>query len=391
MDDTLQDRLDRLALATGHSLSIDAPDGRLIAYSAQNHSTDPVRVSAILARHVAPEVQAWQNQHGIADATGPVEVLANPELGMAARLCVPVRQERRCVGYLWVLSSGRPLEDSAVAEVVRFAGDIAPELGRRRSASLPVQLSALIRGVLGESASTVDFDDLAAAVPSLLGARIQICVVVSSTPDRTGVSALTSTEFVRLTAGLPSALGRRPEYVGSYVGASQAVVLVRCRSAGDVLSQIFAAASAEMPSHAVAGISEPVLFELDAVRTAYNQALAAAELAALDPALPNPLTWSDLGPYRRLLRIPASVDTTLAALDNLGASAPMLLRTLETYLDLAGDAQRTAARLHLHRTSLYYRLRRIADLLDVDLDNGLTRLDLHLTLKSRRLSNRTLS
>jgi len=385
--DTVQDRLDRLALATGHSLSIDAPDGRLIAYSAQNHSTDPVRIAAILARYVVPEVQAWQNRHGIAEAIGPVEVPANPELGMAARLCVPIRQEHGCVGYLWVLLSDSPVDGAALAEIVRFAGDIAPDLGGGRSASR--DRNTLIRGVLGESATAEVFDDLAAAMPSLLGTRIQICAVVSATSERTGVSAFSSTEFLRLTTGLPSALDRHADYVGSFVGATHAIVLVRHRPAGAVISQIVAVAN---PSgSAVVGISDPMAFELDAVRGAHGQALAAAELAALDPALPNPLTWSDLGPYRRLLQTSVeSPDTTLAALENAGASAAMLLRTLETYLDLGGDAQRTAAQLHLHRTSLYYRLGRIGALLGVDLDDGLTRLDLHLALKSHRLARRTL-
>ena len=35
--------------------------------------------------------------------------------------------------------------------------------------------------------------------------------------------------------------------------------------------------------------------------------------------------------------------------------------TLETYLDHAGDVKSTAAELWLHRTSLYYRLRRVEE------------------------------
>ena len=44
--------------------------------------------------------------------------------------------------------------------------------------------------------------------------------------------------------------------------------------------------------------------------------------------------------------------------------------------------------LNLHRSSLYYRLDRIAQLLGSDLSDGLVRLDLHLALKSRRLHQR---
>ena len=68
----------------------------------------------------------------------------------------------------------------------------------------------------------------------------------------------------------------------------------------------------------------------------------------------------------------------------------MLLATLETFLDLAGDVQAVAQRLSLHRSSLYYRLDRIAHLAGIDLADGLVRLDLHLALKARRVRRRTI-
>ncbi|WP_369334353.1 helix-turn-helix domain-containing protein [Nonomuraea deserti] len=63
-----------------------------------------------------------------------------------------------------------------------------------------------------------------------------------------------------------------------------------------------------------------------------------------------------------------------------------MLGTLETHLDLGCDVQRTAASLHLHRTTVYYRLGRIAGVLGADLRDGLTRSHLHLALKARRIS-----
>jgi PucR family transcriptional regulator, proline-responsive transcriptional activator len=120
--------------------------------------------------------------------------------------------------------------------------------------------------------------------------------------------------------------------------------------------------------------------------------MSMAELASLDPALPDEVSWADLGPYRVLMLMSSPVSpTVLAPLESAANSAAMLTRTLETYLDLGGDVQRTATRLHLHRTSLYYRLGRVAEVLGADLDDGLTRLNLHLALKSRRLGRRTLS
>jgi DNA-binding PucR family transcriptional regulator len=65
-----------------------------------------------------------------------------------------------------------------------------------------------------------------------------------------------------------------------------------------------------------------------------------------------------------------------------------LLKTLETYLDLAGSVVETARALRLHRTSLYYRLQRVEELAGTDLKNGDERLSLHLSIKLARLAGR---
>lgn len=72
----------------------------------------------------------------------------------------------------------------------------------------------------------------------------------------------------------------------------------------------------------------------------------------------------------------------------LGLVDQTLARTLETYLDLAGNAQATAKALRLHRATLYYRLQRIEELARADLKDGNDRLMLHLGLKLARLNNR---
>jgi hypothetical protein len=349
--DVIQAELDALAAEIGHGLSIDDPHGRLVAYSSHHSGADPARIASILTRHVAPEILAWQNEHGIASATGPVTVPANPELGMTTRLCVPIRRGKTLLGYLWVLEG--TLNEAPLAAVTQFA--------QRLASGATQDVNSMI-GRLPDS-----FDQLAAAVPALLKTEIQFCAVVPAS-----VEPFSGAEFRRLTTAIPSALGS--SRVGSFVSTTHAIALLR--HPFDVSKLAIA-----IPDCTI-GISDPAPFAKAGVRTARTQALAAAELSALDPALPTPLAWSGLGPYRAMMSTPG---TALSKLDSTG------LLTLETYLDFGGDAKRTAAHLHLHRTTLYYRLGRVSEALGVDLDDGLTRLDLHLALKHRRLARRTLS
>ncbi|GAA3471895.1 PucR family transcriptional regulator [Nonomuraea roseola] len=317
----MQARLDALAAVIERSVSVDDPDGHLLAYSSMHADADPVRVAAILSRQIAPEVSRWQDRHGIATATSAVRLPANPELGMGARVCVPIRHGGRCLGYLWLLDPGQSLDDEALA--------LAEEAARDLAADWREDPDTLVRRLLTTGQGWE-------RMPPQL---VQVCVVI------------------------PASARRERHAIGGFVTDTHAAYLLR-----------HPAESAPLEEGVSRGYSDPA--GLDAAPESYRQALAAAHLAAADPALPGHVSWSELGVYRVLL---GAADDPLAPLDGEQA------HTLETYLDLGGNAQRTAARLHLHRTTLYYRLGRIAGALGADLDDGLTRLHLHLALKRRRL------
>jgi purine catabolism regulator len=62
-----------------------------------------------------------------------------------------------------------------------------------------------------------------------------------------------------------------------------------------------------------------------------------------------------------------------------------LFSTLEAYLDQGGNGVATADALHIHRSTLNYRLQRITQLTGADLSDPTTRLNLHIALKQMRL------
>jgi sugar diacid utilization regulator len=136
-----------------------------------------------------------------------------------------------------------------------------------------------------------------------------------------------------------------------------------------------------------AGIGDPAT--LADARGSYRQAKQAARVAAMIGRAGPVARWQDLGAYRTLAHLPtgaeaaASLDPRLATL--LDQADGSVIRTLETYLDLAGDAKASAARLSLHRGTLYYRLRKAERIAGVDLRSGCDRLALHLGFKLARL------
>ena len=137
----------------------------------------------------------------------------------------------------------------------------------------------------------------------------------------------------------------------------------------------------------VAGIGDPSA--LADARGSYRQAKQAARVAATIGRAGPVARWHDLGVYRTLAQLSADAEAA-ASLDPrlitlLDQADGPVITTLETYLDLAGDAKASAERLSLHRGTLYYRLQKAERIAGVDLRSGSDRLALHLGFKLARL------
>ncbi|WP_262056456.1 PucR family transcriptional regulator [Streptomyces sp. STR69] len=142
----------------------------------------------------------------------------------------------------------------------------------------------------------------------------------------------------------------------------------------------------EVPAQAadlgwVLGFSAPVpASDLAHADVRAGRALQRA-LAAQVPAVVHtrdPLTVHGLVPAadaRELAR------TRFAPLDEAGSpGAPVLVETLRIWLTLHGSWDRTAAALHVHRNTVRHRLARVAELLDVDLQDPGARMELWFAL-----------
>ncbi|MCW2818379.1 MAG: putative transcriptional regulator, PucR family [Marmoricola sp.] len=365
MDGDLQDELDRLAAALGRGVSLDGPDGRLLGHSVHGADVDRARVEAILTRQVPAAARAWQDLHRTSSAERPVRLPANAEAGMSARLCVPVRRRGVVRALLWVLESDRPLGEEEVRLATTYADRLLALLpAERRVAGTGAGTSARLGALLG---------DLLEAGPEE-GERL--------------VGAMAD-----LDPGLPGAPARVE------VAPGRSVALVRQRHP-DVVHRFDRADRAGRED--VVGVATVAALDATTLREALARAHHAARCGRVEPRLADPavarVSWDGLGVWQLLLGADAARLATwrepLAPLEDAGVDASrrsghpgeVLLTTLQTYLDLAGDAQRTAAALSLHRTTLYYRLGRAAEALGVDLADGSVRSRLHVALVARRWS-----
>lgn len=106
------------------------------------------------------------------------------------------------------------------------------------------------------------------------------------------------------------------------------------------------------------------------------------------PTLAGPVSYDDIGVYQLLLPMMNTNETHAFYRHHLGPLLEYdreqrgeLIHTLEAYFDCSGNLARTSETIHVHRNTLLYRLSRIAQICQVDLDYHETRLSLWLALK----------
>ncbi|MEB3204499.1 MAG: helix-turn-helix domain-containing protein [Candidatus Sericytochromatia bacterium] len=102
--------------------------------------------------------------------------------------------------------------------------------------------------------------------------------------------------------------------------------------------------------------------------------------------------FDDMGVYRMLYQFAADRSPgafLCEALSRLMAydqqADKELVKTLGAFLDCNGNLTETSERLFIHRNTLKYRLERIRDITQVDLDTAETRLMLHIGLKMQQI------
>ncbi|MFE3829366.1 PucR family transcriptional regulator [Streptomyces sp. NPDC059092] len=397
MTNSLQRIAESLAERLGRSAAIDDARLRLLAHSSHQGKVDRVRAESVLRRAV-PKVVA-EHVYACRDgATGLFFVTPREDLGLDdGRIGHPIIHQGALLGFVWLLTSEGPVEGehhnaargaASDAALIMHRDYLQAGLDRDREHALIKQL----------------FDDAdaqrSAAAAEIIEERLfgagSYAVLVAEI-DLPGGHA-TDGHQLALASGLAAVRSRRaPQSVLTFERRNQAILITaeplgpsardELIALGGSLRDAVAAASDADECWVGIGRSRSDLAE---VTSSYDEALRTIRICrrvrTLDPVTP----VERLGVYELLGQVPEStlrsmLHPGLRVLMEQGSRADSLIQTLETFLDSAGDVKTASERLFAHRTSLYYRLRRIQELTGLDLSNGDDRLIAHLGLKIARL------
>jgi hypothetical protein len=379
----LQVIAEQLADSLQRSVMIDDAALRPVAVSAQTGLVDASRIEAVLQRRTSARTRQMLTERGIFTAREPVSIPA-AEPGSLPRLCLPLVHVDQRLGFLWLIDE--PPLTAAQIERAQVAAAQASRLLHQRAARQAAEFgtfaalaSTLLQaGERGRTAAARKLTDQAALTGSPPYALALIRYLAVDGP------AAGRDDLLRVAGDL-----RRRALPGSFVLATpgrRELVAITTRAAAGPLRDAVRAWPGPPLVIGMAGAAAA----LEAVHAELDRARYAAEVAAAVPAFDRAADWGELGSYAvfeylpRDQAAPERICPGITAL--LTERTGMYEATIRAYLDCGGNAQQAAARLHIHRTTLYWRLARVTELLAVDLSRGDDRLKLHLALKLAELT-----
>lgn len=380
---------DSLADAVGGAVTIEDRRSAVLAYSRLQQHADPARAETILSRGAPERLRTLFEARGVfrhlAESDDPMFVDGDDQLGLTGRMVVAARAGRELLGSIWVTCAA-PLPDARRAALADGARMVALHLLRSRaSADLERQVESelVIRLLEGAADATT-----AASRLGLPQTPLRVIALRARTGNERHAALLLA--FERATAGFGWS---RP---GRSALAGNTVYTVLPGAEAEAASRWVTGLRAALPDPVtvLAGISGPATAaELALARSEADECLALHEVrhevhgddVGLDDRVPvYDEAWDEILLQR--LRIAARAGRApqrgpvaeLRAHDQ--ANGTQYAATLRAWLEAQGDLAGAGRALGVHENTVRYRLRKMVELTQLDLDDARKRLAMMIEL-----------
>ncbi len=397
---SIQQRLSRLVLEGGgfqelaemladlvkHSISIENDQFEAIAnkniaevdsarrYTIEHGRTDPQLIAALEVEYL-PKIR---------DSLQPMQLPVMPELGLEMeRLLAPIVVHGEIYGYMWIIADVHalsPIDRMAIEAGATVAALLTLYQESRQSAEASLKgslIAQLIEGN-GERQTILSDQSLRYGV-DLRQPYHMLLVSISNEGVLTTPRAYRAINQI-LTQGASRAVAAQ--------FAGQVVILAQATEDIDLLAGILSRRLGDDAGGVLIGISS-AYSGADQVGAAHQQCNEVLDIARRLNSGQAVHHFDDLGYIHTLYHAGKNSlerNPQVPILRKLLAERQAdLFNTLETYLDTGGNSVETAVTLHVHRSTVNYRLTRIKEICDIDLSSPGVRLNLQVALKLMRL------
>lgn len=382
---------EKLAQLIRHSVSIENERFEAIAtanisavdearrYTQLHGRTDPRLVDALEKRGVLPTIRTSLRPHYLP---------AMPDVGLELeRLLAPIVVHGEIYGFLWIIADNHDL-----SEIDRMAIDSGAMIAALmmlyqesvQSAEASLKGSLISQLIQGDARRETILTDQSMRYGVDLRSPFVLMVIEYNMNGSHKLSALyRAINQLLATDGKQAVVG---QFAGQVVVLAQDHPQIRALAAR-IQERVAQSklASDHKPRVAISGIQQGAI----SVKTAYDQAQdTLAIMRRMEPSQ-RVVSFSELGYLHTLYHAGTAMLESNPLVPSLRrlleAEHTDLFDTLEAYLDQGGNGVATAAALHIHRSTLNYRLQRIVQLCEVDLQDAGTRTNLQIALKLMRL------
>lgn len=393
--DPISELVESLAQSLRRSVAVDDADLHLVAHSTHFDDADPARLRSLANRRIDGPVREATLAAGFHRWTQPRRGRALGAYGHDYdRMSFPLRTREGLIGVMWVIIKDKSLSSAEMNQCLTISREIERLLAEQLAQANETDsaMEHILLGAIGDDqdSQTTAFENMRSL--GLFDEARSLCVFVfRAVTGKSVEDADVRGTFRRAIRHSTEARSGTPALL-AFKGA-EAIALDSVRAgegvdekmltANKVISEA-ARLDSSLRGRILVGVGT-AFADAEGTPTSYRRAAAASRMAVASPD--DVVAW-EMRPLEALLDAllkteahASSVPEVVRGMDEKLTAD--VLRTVECFLDEAGSVARVSARLHLHRTTVYYRMRVFSKTTGLSLDSGRDRLLTHLWLMCR--------
>ena len=396
IDGDLMEFADRISSVIGGPVTIEDESHRLLAYSMHSDITDQARISTIIGRRVPEKVINSLWKEGIIPALlkndEPVLVNAIGDVGLGNRAAVPIRNKGQVIGFIWALAGERPFSAENLS-FLHFAAKEANnqfkqlQLNRKRKAAGSQEFFWSL--LIGHEHGKQEIQHMLSAYSLPLLPVYAVTVFefpneISGDTERHISYLLTVTQKVNIQ--LFTMDGNRLIVL---TGADSEENLTD--SCARFIPSFSVSMEGRFQVKGVTGVRGSIYNSPAQISASYQEALYTLKMKEYFPEETEELQgYEELGILQEIERFSRldggrQANRQLMKLEEYDRRHhASLLHTLKVFLDKDCSQNEAARQLHIHVNTLNYRLKRIAEIGQINFKNPVQKMTLFLDLKIKQ-------
>lgn len=398
---TLESLVDRISDVFQCPVTIEDANHRLLAYSKHSEETDQARIQTIIGRRVPEKVinSLWKNNilPKINRTDDPVRIPHIEEVGLGDRIAIAIHKNDDILGYIWALEVEKKFTDEDFSLFKLAAQAVKNQL-------LPIKGQ---QNETDEGMKDFFWQLLTGTIHSKKEVRDKFAEFHILPPTRFSVVVLQFHESITQENQQQISyllLTTQQLKIIFHVIDEREVILLTGPYKDEISERHLTTFIEEFISHmkkrfnieSIAGGCGTIFEDYLEVERSYQEALTVLQSKKRFPEeAARLLSYQRLGIYRYLdiilakNRLEKYENHSLKKLKQYDLEHhTQLFQTLETYLNFDSNMNEAAKALHIHLNTLSYRLKRIAEIGEVNLRDAFQKVALFIDLKLEQLQEK---